>query len=935
MVTFFKIDRSFYSRLAGGFLLLFSILFYGCSETELSDVEHVSRANDFYDQGDLRASGIELKNAIQKNPDNTEARWLLGRIYVKTGEGASAEKELKRAIKSGLPRYVVLISLAQAMLLQKQYDAVLDEIQVLEKLEDVDKAEIYAIRGEAYIGKAIWDKAGQEFQQALSINPDSIQAKIGQARLSVRQGNPDHARELLEQVIAAVPESIYAWLLLGRLEENGGNLDVAYKAYSTVLKNAPWMSVALFRRIEVSLENKNIELAHDDIKLASKKFKKSPYLNYVRGRLAMHEGDFVAAESYLEKFLTIFPQHLTANYYLGFTYFRQGHIERALSLLNKVYSRRPNSEKTMQLIAMSLARLQDYKGALKLLQPLLLKYQNDAKLWRNVGLIHLRMGDTEKGIKHLEKAIELAPEMIARKLELAQIYIQANSTESVAQLFDAVFDIDPNNQEALLLSISLYMQEKNYDKAFDSIMALRKINDRNPLSYNLAGGFFIKQGEIEDARKAFNQALAVDPKYIAAYRNLAKIAIVEKKFDEALGYYKKILEYAPEDLDSLLVTASLLKADEKRELAEQILRQAIELYPFAVQPVADLSNLYLQLNKPLKALSVVNSVPEGISHSETLLEVKGLAQLMAGQLDNAQAVFKNLINKQPESAAAYLHIATVVAAKGDNDKTRYYLNQVIKLEPRNILAISALARLEIEEKKVDQAFKFSRELKTLVPDNPVGFEIEAEIYISENKWKEATAAYKNALNLDTSKSSSLVVNYASSMARSGDKSGAEQYLLHWLKENPDDQYVGLNLGRLYIEWNQYTNAVKRLEPILKKNPNNDAVLNTLAWAVGQIPGKHSYALDLAEKAYLVNKSPASADTLGWLLMQDNKLSRAQELINEAYLALPSNPQVVFHLAQVLVAKGEKSHARNILEKLMESGTIFKERKNAINLLKTL
>ena len=49
----------------------------GCDATaRLTEQEHIQRAKDFEDQGNLKGSIIELKNAIQKNPDSPQARLM-------------------------------------------------------------------------------------------------------------------------------------------------------------------------------------------------------------------------------------------------------------------------------------------------------------------------------------------------------------------------------------------------------------------------------------------------------------------------------------------------------------------------------------------------------------------------------------------------------------------------------------------------------------------------------------------------------------------------------------------------------------------------------------------------------------------------------------------------------------------------------------------
>ena len=65
---------------------------------------YIQRAEAYRQKGEISASIIELKNALQQEPRNARARYLLGRNYLAIRDLASAEKELLRARTTRRPK---------------------------------------------------------------------------------------------------------------------------------------------------------------------------------------------------------------------------------------------------------------------------------------------------------------------------------------------------------------------------------------------------------------------------------------------------------------------------------------------------------------------------------------------------------------------------------------------------------------------------------------------------------------------------------------------------------------------------------------------------------------------------------------------------------------------------------------------------------------
>ena len=126
-----RLQRRFPGALA---LALGSLLLVAaCDEAaNMTAQDHLAKAEEHRTQGDLAASVIELKNAIQKDPKNAQARLLLGTSQLQRGDLRSAEKELLRARDLGSAPSDLAEPLGRTLLLLGQHRQVLDQIAVPE-----------------------------------------------------------------------------------------------------------------------------------------------------------------------------------------------------------------------------------------------------------------------------------------------------------------------------------------------------------------------------------------------------------------------------------------------------------------------------------------------------------------------------------------------------------------------------------------------------------------------------------------------------------------------------------------------------------------------------------------------------------------------------------------------------------------------------------
>jgi putative PEP-CTERM system TPR-repeat lipoprotein len=204
--------------------------------------------------------------------------------------------------------------------------------------------------------------------------------------------------------------------------------------------------------------------------------------------------------------------------------------------------------------------------------------------------------------------------------------------------------------------------------------------------------------------------------------------------------------------------------------------------------------------------------------------------------------------------------------------------------------------------------------------------------MAQKKFSEAITAYETAYSI--SKNSVLVTKLHAAYTQAGKPDEAESRLAQWLKTRPEDFYARLYAAEVHLASGDFKRAMEQYEWLRQRQPDHVQVLNNLAWVYQQL--KDPRALETAERAYKLRpENAASADTLGWILVEQGDTARGLELLQKASAAAPRVPEIRYHLALAWVKAGDKAKARSELQQLVETNAKFGEQAQAAKLLAEL
>ncbi|TFW30700.1 XrtA/PEP-CTERM system TPR-repeat protein PrsT [Massilia horti] len=915
------------AAVCGAFLLGAGLA--GCHRDE-SSASLLAEAKQYQQKGDQKAALIQFKNAVEKNPQDGEARLALGMHYLDMSDNVSAEKELRKAASLGIAPQRSLPGLAKALLGQVQYQTVLDEVT---PALAANSAELLVARGDALLALGKGGEAKQAYEQALALKADNAEAYIGLARLAMQDKDNAAAHRYADEAAAKAPNNAEVAMFKGALLRTEGKLDEALAAYDQVLKLKPDHRFAHLDRAYVEISLNKYDAAQADLVAARKITPNNPLVLYTQALLDFNQGKFAAAQESLQKVLRVAPDHPPTILLAGATELNLGSTQQAEQHLRKYLENDPNNVFARKLLAQAQLKSAQPNNAAATLAPALKEASQDPQLLAMAGQSAMQTRDFKNATAYLEKAAALAPKAAALHTSLGLSHLGQGDREKGLSELELAAELDPKSSNAAVALVQAQLSMKNYDKALAAAKALAKQQPDNPQAQNLQGLVLLAKGDRAAARATFEQAVALQPTFFPAVANLARLDLVDKKPDSARQRFETMLAKDPKNAEAMTAMADLALLQKRTADATTWLEKASDANPDAVAPALRLAGHYLEIKQTAKALTLARKLYTANAGNPDVLDLLGQAQLANNAPTDALETYSKLAKLLPKSALAQLRLAHVHHQLKNDAASAADVKRAVELQPDFVPARGAQIQLALSQGKPDEAIAAARQLQQAKGQSGVaGYVLEGDAQLLLKRPALAVAAYQKAYA--NAKSAQLLLKLAEALKQAGKASDAQPLLAQWQKEHPEDVVVALYAAESQLANKQFKTAIAMLEDVVKRAPNHAGALNNLAWAYQQ--EKDPRALGVAEQAYKAGgEIPQIMDTLAWVLIEKGDTNRALPLLQKAVTLAPESHDIRYHLAYGLSKSGDKAGARKELDKLLSQNKRFAQEEEARSLLKTL
>lgn len=889
----------------------------GCGDSTTKE-ERLQNATGFYEKNEYQSSIIELKNVLQSDQHNKQARLLLGKIYLEQGAYANAEKELSRAYRLQKSNDKSFKLYTKALLKLESYDELTALLAEQNKIPKTDIREEIALVTQLLM---LIQQSDEEKAKALITSDafESLQsddAIYARAKFYNRDGQSNVATDIVKQLLTINPTHIEGLILQGNILFFNDKVEEAlthYNQAAAIRSQDPNIQIKVVQAL-VSL--KQYQEASNILIPMLKQFPLFHQANYYFAYIQLLDKKYHESLLYAKKVIELIPNHNESIYIAAQASFYTEEYESSYRWANKLAQRFPNQPPILKLLAATQLKLdlnQDAIETLSLLEQSDI-FERDSGLFLTAAQKHTNNDKNISKRDLLLIADKLKPNSSQSKWELAQIEFFKGNHSQGNQYLNAALKNAPKSIPLMAALTTSYITQGELTKAKSLILKMLENDKNNPNTYTLQAFIYLKEDKIELAKENLNKALAIEANNPNANDTLARIAIQDGDFKRAKALYEKILISYPNDIKTISKLWKISQHQGNQVEAFSWLNQAYSKAPNNISLNIALAEAHILKKEYDSAIDLLKTQTTKHKNNNELKLLLAQSYFYKQDFESALKQFIAVNQSAPDNILSYVFTALTLEQLQRFVDANSYIKKATFLNPNDPLIKAISLRLALISNDLVLAEEILGQLLKLEPDNVILKEQQADLALKKNNNKQAVILYK-ALHSEHTTNFTLA-KYAIALVRNKQHDEAIEVLEHWLTQYPTDSLILNLLANEYLALDEQQKARPLFEKIIASNPKNSLAQNNLAWLL-HTSGNSTKALIHAEMAYKTAPLlPQINDTLGQILIVQGDYQRAVEVLKYANKKMPQNLETKYQLANANALIGDATAARKMLQQIL-------------------
>jgi tetratricopeptide (TPR) repeat protein len=502
---------------------------------------------------DLDRAVEELKEAVKLDPANTLGYVSLGAVERAAGRSGEAEAAFKRAVESDPTSVSAQLALANFYWAASRPAEALDALHLAFRLQP-NHPLVNQMLAMFLVTTGRGAEAEPYFRKLAETTNDP-QAKLSLVDYYVSTGRSKEAIPLLQQLSADKRSQSEAQIRFARIAFADRRNDEAHKRLNDLINREPGNASALILKGQILSSEGKLEDAISTLRTAVSVDTASAEAHFALGRVYLLRNDSQRAAESFNETARLNPRAVGAQLALSQIELAEGRVDSSIQLAEQALKSPGTGPEARLVLVRGLIARRDLARADAEIRSLMARFPKSSAVQTQAGIIAAMTGNragAERALndalsldrdnlealnalvsldiaqRNVGRAVSRVEAELARRPSEAPLLMLAGRTYATAgdmgnaeRYFRKTIEVDSSYFQAYNALGRLYVRQKRLDEALAEFDALSKRQPRPVQAHTMVGTLLEAQNKRDDARRRYEQALAIDPDMPVAANNLA------------------------------------------------------------------------------------------------------------------------------------------------------------------------------------------------------------------------------------------------------------------------------------------------------------------------------------------------------------------------------------------------------------------------------
>jgi tetratricopeptide (TPR) repeat protein len=291
---------------------------------------------------------------------------------------------------------------------------------------------------------------------------------------------------------------------------------------------------------------------------------------------------------------------------------------------------------------------------------------------------------------------------------------------------------DPNSSQLATGLAELYFRAGRVREAIQTTQELIKKDDNNLEAHKLLGRIYLRSLGQEQQNQQQAQGTPVSPS--------------GQVLDLAIAEFLKIVSLEPKSLENHLLLGQLYTVKHDNAKAEAQFKAAQAIEPASEDVVLNLARLHAESGDLQGAANLLEAVPESDRTTKEEFAL-GAAYEQLKQSKKAIAAYQRSVNMEPENLDATRALAQALLADNQLNEAQKVFQQLVDADPEDVAALDRISEIQRRQGKYTQALTTVRKARAKDPNSLEAGYNEGLLLDVLGRYDEAIAVYEKMAEL--------------------------------------------------------------------------------------------------------------------------------------------------------------------------------------------